>query len=202
MQKSKVVFVDVDTQRDFMCPDGALYVKGAESIIPNLKKLIYAALKAGIPIISSADKHTERDEEMDQFPPHCIGGTEGQKKIPETITSGLITLPNRPYTGDFLTLFDHYDQVVLQKSKLDLFTNCNTEPLLSQLFADDFVVFGVATDYCVRMAVLGLLQREKKVTLVLDAIRAVDEAAGEAAVAEMLEKGAQQATTPQVLART
>ena len=202
MQKSKVVFVDVDTQRDFMYSDGALYVKGAETIIPNLKQLIHAAVKAGIPIVSAADNHRETDEEMNEFPPHCIGGTDGQTKIPETITSGLITLPNRPYTGDLLTLFDHYDQVVLEKSKLDLFTNCNTEPLLSWLFADDFVVFGVASDYCVRMAVLGLLQQEKKVTLVLDAIRAVDEAAGETAIAEMLEKGARQTTTQEVLART
>lgn len=202
MQKSKVVFVDVDTQRDFMYSDGALYVNGAETIIPNLKQLIHAAVKAGIPIVSTADNHRETDEEMNEFPPHCIGGTDGQKKIPETITSGLITLPNRPYAGDLPTLFDHYDQVVLEKSKLDLFTNCNTEPLLSRLFADDFVVFGVATDYCVSMAVLGLLQREKKVTLVFDAIRAVDEAAGETAIAEMLEKGVRQTTTQELLART
>ncbi len=201
MQKSPVAFVDVDTQKDFMYPEGALYVKGAEKTIPKLKTLIQLALQERIPIISSVDAHTERDEEFGQFPPHCMRGTEGQEKIPETTVPGFIILPNRPYQGDMLALFDRYDQVIVEKSTLDLFTNCNADSLVENIFADQFVVFGVATDYCVKFAVLGLLERGKHVTLVSDAVRPVDPAAGKAAVAEMVKKGARRASAAEIISR-
>jgi len=201
VQMSKTVFVDVDTQVDFMRSDGALYVPDAERIIPDLKKLIDAAVKKAIPIISTADNHREDDEEMKQFPPHCIGGTPGQKKIPETTTSGLINLPNRPYPGDLSTIFDHYDQVVLEANTLDKFSNCNTDPLIRKLFADEYFVFGVATEYCVRLMVLGLLDRGKKVTLLTDAVKPIQEAAGKAAIDEVIQHGAKLASASEVISR-
>ena len=40
-----------------------------------------------------------------------------------------------------------------------------------------FVVYGVATDYCVRAAVNGLLARGCRVAVVVDAVRAIDSGA-------------------------
>ncbi len=40
-----------------------------------------------------------------------------------------------------------------------------------------FVVYGVATDYCVRAAVEGLLRRRCQVAIVADAVRAIDSSA-------------------------
>jgi len=201
VQTSKTVFIDVDTQVDFMHADGALYVPDAEQIIPNLKKLVDAAVKKGIPIISTADNHREDDQEMKQFPPHCIGGTPGQKKVPETTTCGLINLPNRPYPGDLSTIFDHYDQVVLEANTLDKFSNCNTDPLIGKLFAEEFFVFGVATEYCVRLMVLGLLDRDNKVTVITDAVKPIEDAAGRSAIDEMIQHGAKLASTSEVISR-
>src|ERR1035438_3916644 len=79
------VFFDVDTQKDFLLPVGALYVPGAEHLIPTLAKLFASARHRGIPVISTADAHSERDPEFAQWPPHCIVGTLGQAKIPETL---------------------------------------------------------------------------------------------------------------------
>lgn len=201
MQRSGLAFVDVDSQVDFMHADGALYVPQAEQIIPNLKTLVNAAVKLGIPLVSTTDSHRETDEEMKDFPPHCIKGTPGQKKIPETITSGLIVLPNRPYPGNLSTIFDHYDQVVLEAATLDKFQNCNTDPLIRSLFAEEYVVFGVTTEYCVRLMVLGLLERRKKATLVEDAVKAIDAAAGKAAIDEMTGHGGTLASTAEVIAK-
>ena len=75
------VFWDVDTQWDFMMASGKLSVPNAEVIIPNLSELTYYAIENNITILGSADRHFEDDEELEQFGPHCMGGTAGQKKL-------------------------------------------------------------------------------------------------------------------------
>ena len=91
------VFVDVDTQFDFMNPAGALYVKGAESIVANLVRMMAAAKEKGISVVSSVDTHFENDPEFGEWPPHCIAGTPGQRKIPETRWDDPIVIINRPH---------------------------------------------------------------------------------------------------------
>ena len=46
----RTVFFDVDTQIDFVYPAGALYVPGAESIVP-----LIARLNAAAPVVISTD---------------------------------------------------------------------------------------------------------------------------------------------------
>src|SRR5258705_11341300 len=89
-----VVFVDIDTQNDFLLPVGALYVPGAERIIPTLARIYDLAKRKSIPVISSADAHSERDPEFASWPPHCIAGTLGQLKFPCRLLPGAVTMPN------------------------------------------------------------------------------------------------------------
>src|SRR5947199_8506586 len=91
MPTSRVIFWDVDTQYDFMKADGKLYVPDAEPLIPNLRKLTDYAHGHGIRIVASADDHVVDHSEIsdtpdwkETFPPHCLRGTPGQKKIAET----------------------------------------------------------------------------------------------------------------------
>ena len=86
-----LIFWDVDTQHDFMRADGKLYVPDAESIIPQLKALTEHAHRRGIRIIATADDHVPGHRELSEapdfketFPLHCMRGTPGQRKIPET----------------------------------------------------------------------------------------------------------------------
>ncbi len=95
MPEHKLVFVDVDTQADFMLPTGNLYVPGAEKIIPNLARLVEFARDHDVPVVSSADAHSLSDDEFQQFPPHCVKGTSGQKKLPETLLAKWTVLPNQ-----------------------------------------------------------------------------------------------------------
>src|SRR4051812_2424484 len=85
MAMARTLFVDVDTQTDFMLPGGKLYVPAAEQIIPNLKRLMAFAREHNVPVLSSVDAHVPDDPEFQQFPPHCVKGTPGQEKIPETL---------------------------------------------------------------------------------------------------------------------
>src|SRR5436190_12057359 len=169
---------DVDTQIDFMLPHGKLYVPGAEELAPVMRALVEAARAAGIPHVASADDHELTDDEIsDQpdfrttYPPHCLRGTRGARKIRETeqdepVPIGLGELPERYLEGrEFLLLKKHFD----------VFTNPNTERLLARLDPDEIVLFGVATDVCDDAAIRGFLHRGRKVRFVEDAARGLDE---------------------------
>ncbi len=163
----KTVFFDVDTQSDFLYPAGALYIPGAESIIPAVARLNRYAAAHGIPLISTVDAHAEADPEFAVWPPHCVAGTLGQRKPAETILEGSLTLPN----AAFEPAAGHAPQILLEKQSVDVFT-CRALPgLLEALNADAYVVYGVVTEICVLSAAMGLLRTGKPVTVVMDAIK-------------------------------
>ncbi len=195
----KAIFWDVDTQVDFMLPGGKLYVPGAEKIIPNLRRLTDAARKGRLLIVSSADAHTPQDEEFRQWPPHCLKGTPGQQKIPETLMEDFCVVPNEG--GIALPNLLGCRQVILEKQKLDVFTNPNTKAVLEQLGNEaEFVVYGVVTEHCVRCAARGLLESGRRVSMVTDAIQALDATAAKQTLHELNAQGARLITAEQALA--
>ena len=141
-------FLDVDTQIDFVFPTGALYVPGAERLLPVLARLNRYAIEQGIPLVSTACAHAEEDAEFAIWRPHCIVGTVGQLK-PASLLVG---------------------QRIFEKKTTDLFLNAHAESLLADLGAAHFFVYGVVTEVCVSAAALGLLERGKSVTVVEDAV--------------------------------
>jgi nicotinamidase/pyrazinamidase len=58
----------------------------------------------------------------------------------------------------------------------------------------------VATEYCVRGAAKGLLERGRQVTVITDAIAGIDSANGEKALRELKSLGAKMVTTSEALA--
>jgi nicotinamidase/pyrazinamidase len=192
----RLIFLDVDTQVDFMLPTGRLYVPHAEEIIPNLAKLMLWARHHRIPIISSADTHAPDDPEFAQWPPHCVAGTPGQRRIAETLFPGAVVVENR--MGAFQAPKEWVGQLIVEKRVYDLTTNVNFDAILASLGQPRFVVFGVATEYCVRSAVLALRKRNLPVSLVLDAIKPLTEEGGRKAIEEMVAAGAELVTTADV----
>jgi nicotinamidase/pyrazinamidase len=204
MVSRSVIFWDVDTQADFMLPGGKLYVPGAEKLIPNLKKLTDAARQGRVFIIGDACTHTPEDPEFAQFPPHCIRGTPGAEIIPETRAEKVLFVPNRVGAAIPADLSE-FQQVILEKHTLDVFDTPNTEKVLERVagFTDadaEFYVFGVVTEYCVRFAAKGLLERGRRVALVSDAIETLNAADGRKTIEELTSLGAQLVTTEQALA--
>ena len=59
---------DVDTQFDFVLPDGKLYVPGAEETVPAMQRLVDAARGAGLVHVASADDHELTDAEISDEP--------------------------------------------------------------------------------------------------------------------------------------
>lgn len=184
------VFVDIDTQKDFMRADGALSVPGAEKIRDNIEALVNYALENNTMIIASMDAHLKDDPEFRDFPPHCVKGEPGQSKIEETQVEESYVIENKQIDQDLENILKENDQVILEKQTFDVFSNLNADDLFNVADADEYVVFGVATEYCVKAAVLSLLKRGNKVTVVQDAISAVDEEDGASASDEMKKSGA------------
>jgi nicotinamidase/pyrazinamidase len=203
MSSKSVVFWDVDTQRDFMRPEGKLYVPKAEKIIPNLKRLVDAARKGRVLLVSSACAHVPDDEEFKDFPPHCMVGTRGQKKIPETLTRRPYIVSNKP-NARLPKRFKPGQQIVIEKRKLDVFSNPNIERVLARIRKSarprEFVVFGVVTEYCVRCAALGLLKRGERVAIVTDTIETLKPSEGKKTLAGLKARGARLISTEEALA--
>ena len=193
----KLIFWDVDTQVDFMLPEGKLYVPGAETIIPTLARLTHWAAQHHVLVVASADAHQPDDEEFSQYPPHCLAGTPGQRKIPETSLTPQSTIPNR--YGAELPDAGLYQQIVLEKQKFDVFTNPNTEAFMAQLGRPEIALYGVVTEICVSAAARGLLDRGYRVTVVEDAIQPLDRDKGRAFLEEVRQRGGRIVTAEQLL---
>jgi nicotinamidase/pyrazinamidase len=194
--RRRIAFIDVDTQVDFMEPGGKLYAQGAEQIKPNLARLMRCARERAVPLVSSVDAHAPGDAEFGEFPPHCLKGTPGQRKVVESITGREVFVENAPSD----TIPDPTRvHPVLEKQQFSLFTNQRAEQVIGATGARELVVFGVVTEVCVRQAVLGLLERGYAVRVVEDAIWPIDPAGGAAALAEMVGAGARLTTTDAVL---
>jgi nicotinamidase/pyrazinamidase len=179
-----IFLVDVDTQRDFMLSGGALYVPGAERIIPKLRRLYDFARKNEISIISSVDAHAPDDPEFQQFAPHCVQGTEGQRKLDETLLSRPLIIPNKPFDRNLMEIARKHQQIIVEKQALDLFSNPVSERLL-RVLPPHAIVFGVTTEYCVKCACLGIRRIGVPVALVTDVIRALTPKTEKEALEEM-----------------
>jgi nicotinamidase/pyrazinamidase len=200
MISRSVVFWEVDTQMDFMLPGGKLYVPGAERLLPNIRKLTDAARQGRVFLVSHGCFHAKDDPEFQTFPPHCIKGTEGSAFVPEALTDRVVTVPNDA-TAVVPRDISKYQQVLLEKQTLDIFQSRHVGKLLKQMGDDvEFVVFGVVTEYCVRFAAKGLLDRGRRVSVVQDAIETLKAEDGERTVAELQNLGARFLTASDALA--
>jgi nicotinamidase/pyrazinamidase len=200
MASSNPIFWEVDTQADFMLPTGKLYVPGAERLLPNIRRLTDAARQGRVLLVSHGCYHTKDDLEFKTFPPHCIKGTPGSAYVPEALTEKAVTIPNDPMAKLPQDL-SQYQQIHLEKQTLDIFESRHADELVKQLGKDaEFVVFGVVTEYCVRFAAKGLLERGHRVAVVKDAIETLKAEDGERTVAELKALGAKFITADQALA--
>ncbi|MBI4531293.1 MAG: cysteine hydrolase [Candidatus Latescibacteria bacterium] len=204
----KMIFWDVDTQYDFMMPDGKLYVPWAEEIIPNLARLTNYARKQRIPILGSVDYHATDDPELSDtpdfhgtFPPHCLRGTPGQEKIPATRPLHPLLVESRLYPeGDLeKTVADHTGEVIFRKQRFDVFSNPNVDRVLGIIQPDEIVVYGVALDVCDAYAIEGLLKRRAShLTLVHDATKPIYENKGQELVEKWKREGVRVTTTAEI----
>lgn len=195
--EERLLFVDVDTQEDFVASDGRLSVPGADALRERFAALTRFAATAKIPILSSADAHAPNDPEFAAFPPHCVAGSDGAAKVSGTTLDDAVVVPP---DGTGLPA-ELPRQVVLQKTTFSLFSNPAADEYLARFAPSRAVVYGVATDYCVSQAVEGLRSRGLEVTLVRDAVAGVTEEGTCRALDDMAASGVRFVDTEDLLGR-
>jgi nicotinamidase/pyrazinamidase len=207
---TRLIFWDVDTLYDFMRSDGKLHVPGSEEIIPALEALTDFAHAHRIPVVASADNHDSSDAEISDtpdwsttFPPHCMRGTPGQLKIAETaLQDPLVIEPELEDPGALShRILAHRGDFLLHKRTVDVFTNANVQTLLRTLEPEAIVIYGVATDFCDRYTVEGLLRHSPRseLFLVTDAIRAIYPEKADPLLQSWRERGVQEVTSAGIL---
>ena len=194
----KAVLLDMDTQVDFMRSTGRLYVPEAQDIIPRVTDLMEYARNMDLMVVSTKDTHAPDDPEFEQFSPHCIPGTPGWEKIEGTVLDDHIELPI-DWSADLPDDILDHQQIIVQKNTLDPFMSWLLHEVVERLQKPRCLVFGVATDYCVRHVCLGLLKRKCRVSIILNATRPMREDSGRDAIEELKAKGTEFITTAEVI---
>ena len=201
MVSRDVVFWAVDTQADFMLPDGKLYVPGAEHILPNLARLTDQAREGLVLLISHGCIHSPDDPEFAQFPPHCIRDTPGASFVPHALAERVVVVPNHPQARPPHDLHAQ-QQILLEKETLDIFETHHAHGLVARLDPDaEIFIFGVVTEICVRLAAKGLLERGRHVSIVADAVATMNPADGQRALGELRAMGAKIVSTDDAINR-
>lgn len=178
MKPETTLFYDVDTQHDFLHPQGKLYVEGANRIVPVLAEGTRLARKLGCRIVASVDRHFPEDRELKrnggEFDDHCMDGTQGQRKIDATAPRDPHFVENRDLSeAESDAILAHREDLVIEKQRFDVFAgNRNADALLRWLLRNytDVVVYGVYTEVCVHDAIGGLLTMGPKLHVISDAI--------------------------------
>jgi len=201
MGNAPLIFLDVDTQRDFLLDDGALPVPEGKAVIPIIQRLVGHAFTHDVPVVSTMDCHVRDDPEFADFPPHCVKGTRGQLKIDGTTLGNALIVTDNPDAPPDDEAILAARQIIIEKGVLDVFETAHAERVLDVLGPRLVIVFGVATEYCVRLAVLGLCARGYRTIVVRDAVAGVDALAARSALTEMRRAGATFITGPEILAR-
>jgi nicotinamidase/pyrazinamidase len=205
----KTLFWNVDTQYDFIEDKeykGTLAIPESILIRPNLKLLTSYAREKEIQLVNTADWHNEESKEISDnpdfvktFPRHCMIGSYGARFIQETA-------PEDPYKLDWRRVrFDKRKitrtrNLVLYKDAFNVFEGSPyTEKVLKLIEPNKIVVYGVATDVCVKEAVFGLQERDYQCCLVYDAIKGVKPSTTSEAIEDMACSGAKLLSTKDVL---
>jgi len=201
----------VDMQKDFINPDGSLYIKDGAATISNIQKLIAHTKEKRWPRLGSMDRHFMDDFELEHFPPHCMNKAVGQQLVDELDIKLIFAIPDKvgihgkfarfdyPTLVDIIKQVYEYDMLVFEKQFTDVWTNPHIGFVVEKMGIDEVIVVGVASDFCVKDAVRGFLMRGVKVYLVVDAIAGTTPMRHQHAIEKMAEDGTTLIDTKDVL---
>ncbi|OHB63170.1 MAG: hypothetical protein A2Y76_05910 [Planctomycetes bacterium RBG_13_60_9] len=186
--KRRQVLVDINTQRDFLLADGTACIRNHRRVLAHIRRVMAWARARNVPIISTCEVYPDGAHNGD--PSYCVDGTPGQEKITYTLMQRRASYPADGNTDLPRDMLRRYQQVILHKRCMDPFDEPRIDRLLSEVCAAEFILIGVSAEGAVKAAALGLLQRDKKVSVVIDAVGYHENHEAKMAFRKMEAKGA------------
>ena len=180
--------VVVDMQRDFVAPDGALPVPGADALVGPMHAWLASLRHEGVAgVLFTQDTHDAEtyawSEEAKAFPLHCERGGPGWELAVDPTRLDPAIPRHRLEKG----VFDMWAEADVFVEPVDGSTPVARDAFFARLHAAgvrDVVVVGVAADYCVRWAVEGLVERGFRVAVPAGLTRGIARNIDEVAAAE------------------
>ena len=182
------LLIDIDTQKDFLFPTGSACVRNQAEVLVKIRRIMAWARRENVPVISTVEVYPNNNgcSEIN----YCLDGTDGQRKVPCTLLQERVSFPADDKNALPADILLAYKQVILHKRCIDPFDEPRIERLLSEVQADEFVLIGAGTEDAVRATAMGLLQRGKKVRIIVDALGSNNTKEAKLALRKMRAKGA------------
>jgi nicotinamidase/pyrazinamidase len=196
--RRKQILIDVSTQKDFFLADGSACIRNHRRVLANIRRVMAWARARNIRIISTCDVHPSNNGGIN----YCLDGTEGQKKIRYTLLGNRTSFAADGSTDLPIDVMRRCQQIILHKRCVDPFDEPRIERLLSEVRANEFVLIGASAEGAIEAAALGLLQRGKKVTVVVDAVGTHNRKQAALAFRKMAAKGAKLIETKSIAGKS
>ena len=186
--RRKQILIDIDTHKDFLLAQGKACIRNHRRVLAHIRRMMAWARSQHVPIISTAEVYPDNNGES--AVDYCIDGTDGQKKIRYTLLNDRVCFAADGNTDLPRDMLRRHRQIILHKRCVDPFNEPRIDRLLSEVRASEFILVGTCLEGAVKMTALGLLQRGKKVTIIVDAVGTHNNKDAKLALRKMETKGA------------
>ena len=170
-QSERKALIVVDMLNDFLYKEfnPKLACANGLQIIPSIKKLAYAAMDSGVPVIYASDAHLTTDPELKKWGPHAMQGTEGSRVIPELPTKGMYTIERNARLDAEKAGSSRIFNV--EKGTYSGFFETPLHELLKLLKVDTVYITGLHTHICDRHTTADADFRGYNIFVVKDAVQ-------------------------------
>jgi len=164
---SSTVLLDIDTQYDMLPSSSAC----RKDLLLKWRRIMAWGRLFRVPVISLAFTSREDDNLLGEQ--MCVENTPGHEKVGYTMLSN-----HRRYSAehslDLLPdILERYRQVIFERREFDPFLCDRFERLVNNFPFNHYIMFGGAFEESIKLAGLGLLSRNKHVTLLKDATASI-----------------------------
>ena len=188
------IIIDVDTQRHFFLNGSIIRVRNSRGVLTNIRRVVKSVQLSDIRTISTLQICNYNDYCHSFYLP-----AECQKKLDGTLFNRRVRFDASNCTDMSPEILERYRQVIFSKRCFDPFEEPRVDRMLSELQADEFVLLGAPTEGAVKATALGLLRRQKNVTVLVDAVGSCNTTAGQVTLRLLSERGAKLTSTSMFL---